>query len=303
VRRRRIAESSSLELLLDTICNTFGGIVFISLLVVILLNLTGEDIQSEPVSQEDQTHLARLTQELTETTRTLDALREAAARQQAMANEFGSKEVKALIKEIKQLQVELLERSVESNRDASESANMQMQLNDAESMRQQFESLMRKLHSLQEQYERETAARSEAVRPSTEFTTTKEQIGFFLKSGRLYSYAKKGPRGKLIPNDDDCTVEPDASSGGLAIKLKPGRGIPIKLSAPVPIAVSQTLSQFDKDAQFLDIWVWPDSFEHFALVQDELSRLGFTYNFRPITDDETVPVGTAPATTPHKVMQ
>ena len=33
-------DDGSLELLLDTICNTFGGVLFISILVILLLNLS-----------------------------------------------------------------------------------------------------------------------------------------------------------------------------------------------------------------------------------------------------------------------
>ena len=45
-RRKQQNDNGSLELLLDTICNTFGGILFISLLVVILLNTTSEKIET-----------------------------------------------------------------------------------------------------------------------------------------------------------------------------------------------------------------------------------------------------------------
>ena len=39
--RRRTRKQDSLELLLDTICNTFGGVLFIAILVVMLLQQTG----------------------------------------------------------------------------------------------------------------------------------------------------------------------------------------------------------------------------------------------------------------------
>ena len=37
-RKMSVEATGSLELLLDTICNTFGGILMISLLVAVLLN-------------------------------------------------------------------------------------------------------------------------------------------------------------------------------------------------------------------------------------------------------------------------
>ena len=39
--RRSAAKQDSLELLLDTICNTFGGVLFIAILVVQKVNTVG----------------------------------------------------------------------------------------------------------------------------------------------------------------------------------------------------------------------------------------------------------------------
>ncbi|MEO8166385.1 MAG: hypothetical protein ABI619_13420, partial [Betaproteobacteria bacterium] len=57
MRRRTNTDDSSLELLLDTICNTFGGILFISMLVVILLNMTSEAVEDSPPSPKTQLEL------------------------------------------------------------------------------------------------------------------------------------------------------------------------------------------------------------------------------------------------------
>ena len=44
------SNSASLDLLLDTICNTFGGVLFVSMLVVILLNMSAAEVSDEPPS-------------------------------------------------------------------------------------------------------------------------------------------------------------------------------------------------------------------------------------------------------------
>ncbi len=78
-RRSLMSDTSSLELLLDTICNTFGGIVFVSLLVVILVNMSSRetaDTPPEPVTQAEmlkkQTELESLRQDLKELQTTLN---------------------------------------------------------------------------------------------------------------------------------------------------------------------------------------------------------------------------------------
>ena len=49
--RRRRSTVSSLDLFLDTICNAFGGIMFISILISILIQMRGD--QSESTSTKD----------------------------------------------------------------------------------------------------------------------------------------------------------------------------------------------------------------------------------------------------------
>ncbi|MDP1561226.1 MAG: hypothetical protein Q8M16_07500 [Pirellulaceae bacterium] len=50
----------STELLLDTICNTFGGILFISLLVVLLINTSGPSSITDSVDDQDTIDLLEL---------------------------------------------------------------------------------------------------------------------------------------------------------------------------------------------------------------------------------------------------
>jgi hypothetical protein len=50
----------STELLLDTICNTFGGILFISLLVVLLINTSGPSSITDSVDDQDTLDLLEL---------------------------------------------------------------------------------------------------------------------------------------------------------------------------------------------------------------------------------------------------
>ena len=51
MRRRRNAQDS-LELFLDTICNMFGGFLFIMLFVVVAMRDSVENSESEAISQE-----------------------------------------------------------------------------------------------------------------------------------------------------------------------------------------------------------------------------------------------------------
>jgi len=46
VKRRRNTTEDSLELLLDTMCNMFGGIILMALLVVLQTQMTAKSVQA-----------------------------------------------------------------------------------------------------------------------------------------------------------------------------------------------------------------------------------------------------------------
>lgn len=50
---RRKSEDSSLELLLDTMCNTFGGVMFIAILLSVMVSIRGHQ-QNEPVPDQSE---------------------------------------------------------------------------------------------------------------------------------------------------------------------------------------------------------------------------------------------------------
>lgn len=56
--------SDSLELLLDTICNTFGGIVFIALLIVVMLRLSPTKEISAPAREKSLNQAAEKWQQM-----------------------------------------------------------------------------------------------------------------------------------------------------------------------------------------------------------------------------------------------
>ena len=60
-RYRKKVESSSLELLLDTMCNTFGGVMFIAISLVVIISLMTRDI---PQKSEETTDIKTLQKEI-----------------------------------------------------------------------------------------------------------------------------------------------------------------------------------------------------------------------------------------------
>ena len=83
---------SSLELLLDTITNTFGGIVFLALLVVVLLQLTSDKATQEAPQKETVDRLVAMETELITATRQRDELLRAVLVQDQLLGQFATEE-------------------------------------------------------------------------------------------------------------------------------------------------------------------------------------------------------------------
>ena len=86
--RRGAPSGDSLDLLLDTICNTFGGILFIAMLVVILTNqMSREASPTEPTVQNSRA-LRTMRGQLSESDATLTKLRQAVRQKEDLERQF-----------------------------------------------------------------------------------------------------------------------------------------------------------------------------------------------------------------------
>ena len=71
---RKHTADSSLELLLDTMCNTFGGVMFIAILLAVMITIRGHETRSLPTDQSEKIaeckqQITRLQNELADITR------------------------------------------------------------------------------------------------------------------------------------------------------------------------------------------------------------------------------------------
>ena len=93
--RRRTRKQDSLELLLDTICNTFGGVLFIAILVVMLLQQTGgAPAIRAPASPVE---LQSLASHLGSVVSDLERLRQNRDSQQKVAQNFAPEAIRELL--------------------------------------------------------------------------------------------------------------------------------------------------------------------------------------------------------------
>lgn len=285
--------NSSLELLLDTICNTFGGILFISMLVIIMTNVTSRQASLNPPSEFSQAELLEVERELESSRRQLMTLQKSLVQQAAIARQVvdpDARELAQRVTALKQQRTALTEHislAVESAGLAQAAVNETAR--DLARLDEALATAKSALRTAEESLRQEVAARSRVARLPKLHETTKRQIGFLLKAGRLTSYAARDRDGHLVPNLEDFISS--TLQGQDFIEPKPGRGIAVAAGEAETGEIARKLAEFDSREHYVAIAVWPDSFEHFAIVKAALVLAGFEYHLLPMQAGKIVSIG------------
>ena len=295
MKRKSGSSGDSLDLLLDTICNTFGGILFISMLVVILVNAASQDVSSSLPTQVDHQRLVESRRQLSDMTIKLDSLRRAVRQTEQLRDRFTDAEGQAVIDDLQVLQdtTELLHET----RDASlgELAETQELINETARETARLRVAMRNaqqdLAATQRQLESEVALRSRTSKVPRQKTTTRQQAPFFLKAGRLCSYANVDSRGNLSRNETEVRL---LEEGGKTFAVPVGgAGLMVKPDGSNVDEVTRRLEPFDESKYFIAIVVWDDSFEQFQIIKDAAVRGNYEYQLIPMSRDEKIYIGEA----------
>lgn len=289
MRRRQAVKQESLELLLDTICNTFGGVLFIAILVVLLLQQTSRRPPGEAPSQEPPVSpeaLRALSAELASVTAQTARLRATRASQEELTSAFAPQEVRAAITTRNELSAEedalrtkvdelqAANASLAAEVEATRSANAQVQatLQDAVQQRE----------SLQAALQRERKGREQTARlPVLRSAGLKREIGVVLRYGRIYVWHRyDAAYNRLGLNTDDFVVVDEAGES-LVTSPRPLGGVPLDGTAGSQAALRQMLLRFNPRTCYFAAIVRPDTYGHCQHFRDAALQLGFEYRLMP----------------------
>jgi hypothetical protein len=295
--RRRPSAPDSLELLLDTICNTFGGVLFMAILIAVLIRTSGKLVQTSPSpTSQPKRSAADLLKARSELTRALaeqDALIAATRAQRDIVKKFASPEVKR----------ELQNRN---DRDARKQALQQKfaeaveQLGDTEARIEEAEQDLAtlaaktkdaaiELAAAQKELQEEIESRTQASKLPRLRPSTKEEIPLVLRFGRLYVWHEYDARGNRVGiNRQDMAVVGDPAAEELELVPKPFAGLPIVAGDQIQRLVTARLSQFLPESAYLAIVVYPDSFDDFQLLKKICVEAGYEYRLMPVIPGETI---------------
>jgi len=306
--RKSGSSGESLELLLDTICNTFGGVLFLAMLVSLLLSQkqrTVEQSPADPRAAMSEADFVRLRTRADDASRAVESLTEQArsARRAALDLAVPDSEVLVAAMEAAETEVEqaaarraqlLLEIAGEqaaaaraSRAAVADDRERQELVAAAERTRKRLEMVLAERSELLESAVR---IRDDLARRATVETTGKAprmrktdkvECGVLLRYGRLYRMKDLQGDG-LTTNDRDFAVTPGLVAN--TARAKPHAGVDVGTIEGRESAFRRVLADFPSSRWYVCLVVYPDSFEEFLIVKNWLVEHGYEYRIMPTAD-------------------
>lgn len=274
MKRRRTQDSSdSLDLLLDTICNTFGAVIFISILIAILVGRSGNGTTDNHEQTAAEEAIQNQQQRISAAKARLQRLSTQHQQQRSLLERLTTEESRKLASEIVNASLQQVHLATQHATAVENVSNLQArnleivaemdrqtrELADAEDKQRELKALLAEATEL--------ASRTAAI-PRVR-RTSKQGVAFILHRTRLHRAIT--PDGLI--DDVDC-IESDRL-GTVVIGPRPGAGLTVtKDDDP---AVQRKFDGITKTEHFVRLFVSRDSFAQFQPLKSLLIRLGYEY--------------------------
>ena len=283
-KRSTQSSTDSLELLLDTICNTFGAVLFISMLVAVLVSRSAQKpITPEPVHQ-TAADIADIQAELLQSKERLRILSGKLRQQKQVTSRFASEESMSLAGKIKQQtqdRVALMQQKSEAVKTITDTRGTAAVLQD-ELVRQQssLDSHAATNRQLKAELVTQVQQSGRTARIPQVRRTSKSAIVYAIDNDRLHQVVTTA--GTI--NTNDCQQSNEL--GGIVIRPRSGGGIALSSNSPDE-SIKQHFHDATPNQQFIQLFVSRDSFRSFLHVKDAMVELGLEYEVI-ITEDNDV---------------
>lgn len=273
MRRRTENLADSLDLLLDTICNTFGAVIFISILVAILVGRSSADREQPADATATENFLHDQQQKIAEARMKLQRLSLQQQQQQALIDRLtteASRELAAELFAASATQVALSQQrtsAVDSvNAIQAQHLQLEQQLNE---QREALATASAKNKELQVQLQAATELASRTATIPRLRRTSKQGVTFMLYRTRLFRAVT--PDGTI--DDVDCLESVRLQT--IVISPRPGAGVAV--SSENDPHLRGRFDQIRQNDHFIRLFVARDSFAQFQTVKNVLIQLGYEY--------------------------
>jgi hypothetical protein len=283
---RRVTSNSteSLELLLDTICNTFGAVIFISILVAVLVSQSSRS-RSVPESKTDPAIDAAIVQsDIQQARERLRVLSGQIRQQELVTRRFASQESVALAGEIKQHtedRLRLTEEKAEAVKEITDAQAASAVLQNKLQLEQAaLDAASAENSRLQTELAEQSELSGRTARIPRVRKTDKMSLVYAIDDGRLFRVTT------VQQTIDNVDCERTTESGVDVIRPRTGAGVSIA-SNGLQGRLASRFSGVSSGTQFIQLFVSRDSFSQFLPVKDLLVKLGLEYEVL-ITNGDSV---------------
>lgn len=307
-RRSQGTQVTSMELLLDTMCNTFGGIVLIAILVALLSQNAGPKLPDIIAEKETSDMLQRRIASVeNEIAKALEALENIKTQPQSQSSILLTKrkELEDLLESLKQETQDAAAEATSEARKSSvdlgaEFAALKQKISEAEakilvlenSIKTQNENssrLKKRLDSIASQIEKVKAERVTILRFPKERTKTKSQLQMILRYRKVFLF-QSDPSGNRHPSikwishgsyDTHTLVESKALG-----------------SVDLHRQLRSYLENFPTSQFQVSFYIYPDSFDTFTTLKKLAVDMGYDYGWDMLQPDETYTWGSTGTSPP-----
>ncbi|MBG30416.1 MAG: hypothetical protein CMI31_10510 [Opitutae bacterium] len=288
-------DSGSLDMLLDTLCNTFGGIILIALLLALSVEKKGAELKDK-MRRLDENSTELLEQEfldlVAEHNATVLNFQQLQLQKQVVVDEIETEKIE-LSELLKQLQEEGVSAELLAKRNELEQLELREEI---ESLEEESLTVSEDIARLETVLEHDNLAKAldkipyRKISLPIESATKAEKINLILANGKIYPTATI-ERGRQNLDSTHINWGTDDKNRQIA-QPNPAMGLDPELNKDAINAFLQALQdaprQFGKEF-FIEMIVFADSqsFTVFNNLRDAASLRKIGYNWKPIT---TLPV-------------
>lgn len=289
-RRRSSIAADSLDLLLDTITNTFGGILLLALLLVLLVR--DSNAPTDKASDSGKSSPAKQKLVLQEQIAQLAAQRDVLKQSLAAQELFNSGEDHSQSQQMMQQLSQLLKQIGMTRADQVAQESLRGQLEkQIESQSSQLARLAADLTKRQSEVQaadvelqKEQSRRTHTMDLPKEQVTSKRMAVAVVKSNQLYLVQdNSGSDGFHYNSEHFKTSNRSAAdvilSDGTCLSVISGNGVEMKADV-----LTNGMSGLDSNRVFLTIAIADDSFGTFAELRSSCVQLGLEYKVFPVSE-------------------
>lgn len=278
--RRKPPQDDSLELLLDTICNMFGGVIFIAIFMAMLAGKAPATASSDATDAPSRASILaaqvlRMQAILQTTEETVAVARDGA--------EAVKDSIELIDRQIEEAKARLARLRETQSQIAAKGQDVSQLKGDAAT---RLAELREESQRLAELVEQENRARRSDARLPVKHRSNLRGFPVVLKGNRLYEVYTISPTGEYRFNAADIEAQ-DQGERTLVTPVA-GGGYVVDSGLSRSTRWNATIAKLDPTKRALDIGLFPDSFETFHRLREAATKAGFSYNVTLFEHDRKV---------------